>query len=533
MTVTETPPEVAAPARPAPAAVAPAARPPGLVAAVGSGDHKVVGRLYIGFSLLFLLASGVAGQLFSVDRVNGTLGDTILSKDTWFQVATFHSITALFLGAVPLLLGVAIVVVPLQIGSAALALPRAAAASFWGWLLGGGILVAAYIANGGPGGGSRRAVALSITALILVVVSLLLACVCVATTVLTLRAPGMSLDRTPLFSWSMLAGSVLWLVSLPTLVGVLILAYVDHRYGRVRFGAGGALYGEIRWVFLVPQVLGFALPVLGLLADTGATAARARLGQRGVGVAAVGLASFFSFGAWLQLSVSPGVTRQPVLPALALLALLPILAIGGMTANGIRTGERFRLHSGFLFAVLAWLQLLLAAVLGVGWTISRFDLQGTTYEGAVAHLALLAATTAGVGSLWYWATKVFGRPLAEGAGRLVAVLLFLGSIALAAPDAVSGAFGKGDEATKGIESLNALSAAGGGLVALAVVVAVLVAAMALSGRGPHAEVPADPWGGVTLEWRTGSPPPAGNFATPPRVISAEPMLDPTAEEATA
>ncbi len=128
------------------------------------------------------------------------------------------------------MLGLGLVVVPLQIGAKTVAFPRAAAASYWGLLITGGLVIASYVMNGGPGGGSSTGVDLWALAMIGVVVSLLLATLCLVTTVLGLRAPGMTLNRTPLFSWSMLAAGGVWLLSLPILAAALLLVYTGHHF---------------------------------------------------------------------------------------------------------------------------------------------------------------------------------------------------------------------------------------------------------------------------------------------------------------
>ncbi len=501
--------------------------PGGLAGVVGTGDHKVVGRLYIGAALVFVLVAGVAGQLLGIDRVDGSRADTILSRDTFAQVFTLHSTASVFLFLLPLLLGIALCVVPLQVGSTTVAFPRAAAASFWGWLVGGTLLLAAYAINGGPGGGSADGVRLWVASFAMVLVALLLGALCVVTTVLTLRAPGMDLARVPLFAWSMLVAGVLWLLTLPVLVGMLLLIFVDHRYGRVAFGENATIYARVRWAFFLPQVYAFALPALGFIGDVIPVAAGARTARRPVAFGAIAAFGALGFGAFAQTAVYEGAVRQPVYDAMAILAILPVLALLGGWATTIR-GGRPRLISPLLFAVASLLMLLVAVLAGAISSIGRFDLQGTLFDTAQVHYTTLAATIAGLGALWYWATKILGRPLAEGPGRLAALVLLIGTVLLAFPDLLSGAFGEGREAGVGIEALNAVSAAGGAITILGVLLAVLGLLGGLKGRratGDEARVDDDPWEGHTLEWATASPPAPDNFAEPPEVTSAEPLLD--------
>src|SRR3954467_2290855 len=158
MSMTETPPQVADETV-EPEAAAPA-DPTGLAAVVGTGDHKVIGRLFIATSLLFGLMAVVLFELFAIDRINGKLGDTVLSVDTYYQVFTLQAVAGTLLFALPLLIGLAMVVVPLQIGARSMAFPRAAAASYWAFLVSGGLVIASYVMNGGPGGGSSKGVEL-------------------------------------------------------------------------------------------------------------------------------------------------------------------------------------------------------------------------------------------------------------------------------------------------------------------------------------------------------------------------------------
>ncbi len=529
MTVTETPPEatgatsVAGGTRSAgeggQARGQPPVAPAGLASVVGSGDHKAIGRLYIGASLLFLLVSGLAGQAVAIEKFEaGTL-----PEDTVFQTFTLHSVAGLFLFLAPFLLGVAMCVVPLQVGASAIAFPRAAAASFWSWLVAGGVLLAAYAINGGPGGGRDDGVDLWAVAFIAVLVALLLGALCVATTVLTLRAPGLTLARTPMFSWAMLVTSVLWLVSLPVLVATLALIYVDHRYGAVAFGRDGpVMYDRILWALRQPQIYAFAVPVLGFAADAVPVSARARPGRRGAAMGAIGAFGLLGFGAFVQPTVSPGSGRTPVAIVFALAAVVPVLVVLGGAATALRAG-RPRLASPLLFSVAALLVLLVGALVGATAPIERFELGTDLYAGAHVHLVTLAATIGGLGGLWYWATKIVGRPLSEAAGRTAALVLLVGTFVLAFPDVLSVVVGDDREAERGIDALNLASAAGGVLVLLGLLLGLAGLLGGLRRRGDR--VPDDPWDGHTLEWATPSPPPLGNFADLPAVSSATPLLD--------
>ena len=174
MTITENRPEVEAAEATAPARRPVAGAASGLAGWVMTADHKRIGRMYIAVSLVGVAAALVVGG--PARRRAGRLRRARRSceLDAVVQLLSLYRYGLVFLGVLPLLLGLAIAIVPLQVGAYRIAFPRAAALSFWGWLIGSGLLIAAYAANGGPGGGNSEAVDLFLLSLALVVVSLLL-----------------------------------------------------------------------------------------------------------------------------------------------------------------------------------------------------------------------------------------------------------------------------------------------------------------------------------------------------------------------
>ncbi len=523
MAVTETPPETAAAAHET-APASPRTEPTGLAAVLGSGDHKVIGRLYIGGALLFGLLTLVLGELFAVEAIKA---DTlqVFDREIVFQAFTLFRVGALFLAALPLVIGVALVVVPLQVGARAVAFPRAAALSFWGWLMGSALLIASYAMNGGPGGGSNDGVNLWIAAMGLIVISVCLAAVCLATTVFALRAPGVTLDRTPLYAWSVAVAAVLWLLTLPVLLGLLALMYVDHRHGGSSYGSNAEIYGRVAWVLRNPQIYVVAIPVLGFAADVLATTAKARVQPRFVAQGAIAAFGLFSFGSFL-VSTDGHALDSIVLIGVSILAVLPVLAILGLAGDLFRRGTA-AVNAATIYAVAALLVLLVATLAGAIGSIPRFDATNNILQLGVGEGALLAALIASLGGVQWWATKVLRQPAGEGLGRLAPVVLLLGSLVVVITQAASGLFGEGIETapdwTGGIEGLNVVMAIGAGLTILGALAAVAALLPALKAG---TDVPADPWEGQSLEWLAPSPPPLDNFdGALPVVTSAEPLLD--------
>ncbi|MGH8775479.1 MAG: cbb3-type cytochrome c oxidase subunit I [Jiangellaceae bacterium] len=534
MTVTESPAE--APAEAVADESSPVARPAGLAGLLGTGDHISVGRLWVVASLLFLLAAGVAGGVIGAERLDTGSLDVLNDETQLGQVFTLHSTAAVFLFLVPLFIGIATAVVPLQVGAGSVAFPRASAAAFWGWFLSGGVLLASYLADGGPNGTDRDGVLLWIVGLGGVLVSLCLGTVCVVTTVWALRTAGMTLDRVSAFSWSMLVAGTIWLLSLPVAFGLLILAWLDVRYGSGILDGG--VYGDLRWAIGQPQVYAYALPALGLLLDAVPVAAGVRPRNYGVLLGAVAFAGITGYGAaWLNQASDSSLATDASYVIVAFAVLLPLLIVFGGVADVLRRGlrgrnavdRRLRLTSPLLFGIGGLLLFLAAAAAGAARTIDPLELVGTTADSAVVHGALLAGAIGGLGALHHWSTKLFGVQLKESIGRLAALVLLLGGLALAVPDFVSGLLDQpvgstAPDVQDGVEALNGVSLAGGALVLLGVLL-VLLNLAASAARRKAGDVPADPWDGHTLEWLTTSPPAPGNFGPVEPVTSAAPLLD--------
>ena len=467
MAITET--------RPEPTTVEPHVNPwgdgdeyPSFVRSLGSSDHKTIGRLFIGFSLVFGAAAWVLVALSSLQDIKDV---DVLPKDSVFQVFTLGRLALVFLFALPLFIGLAVYLVPLQIGASTIAFPRAAALAFWTWLLGAILLVVAYISNGGVGGGRANAVDLAYVALGVVVLALLLASVCVATTVITLRAPGLRLDHVPMFSWAMLVASSIWLLSLPVLIANVVLIYIDHRLGRPSdFGVGLNQWPQIAWVVQQPQVFAFAIPVLGVIGDVVATMSGARQQNRGVMFAAIGAFGILSFGAWAQPFFNSEVTTQWLYIGVAFAILLPMLALFGGWATTMRSGEP-RPTAATAGSLLAIVVLLLGGLANGLYVINPLKLQDTEVPYAtfgVLVLVIGAATVAASGALAYWGPKIWGRTTSNGLALLAVFSGFLGAVIGGVALVVNGFQIRIDSLANASGFLNGVAVAGIALLTLGV-----------------------------------------------------------------
>ena len=501
---------------------------------VTTGDHKTVGRLYLLFSLLFLVVVLVVGILVGFERADQASIDLLGATDTYFQAWVLWKVGLIVLAVAPLFVGLAMIVVPLQIGSPAIAFPRAAALSLWGWVVGGLIFAISIAVDGGlgvpPAGGvDPDAAALTIVGLAMALVSLVLAAVCIATTVISLRPTGMYLHRVPLFSWSWLVASVLWILVLPAAVANLVLAYVDFRNAEpLSFGL--QVSQQISWLLRPPTVFIFVIPALGVLGDIVPVVAKVRQNLYSVLLGAIALFGLLGFGAFVQ---TDNVEEQFVYIAMSFALLLPVLMyLGGIADTMRRGGKNIGLPPTALLCSLLGVLVVFAGVsMAAIRAIAAFDLAGLTQTSAadaVFDAALLGGLSAALGGVAWWSSKIGGRSFPE-LGRPLALLLAGGAFVAAVPELIAafldqpGGFqAAGDAPKDGVELCNLISAVGLCLVILGVLG--FAGLLLKSFRGPVAAD--DAVDGHTLEWTTASPPPIGNFAEAVGAVRSErPLLD--------
>lgn len=534
MTITDTPTDAPEAARPVPATAG------GLAGVLGNGDHKTTGRLFIGGGLALLLASLAALASVGFERVSVADLELFGNANDVLRLSSFGWVGLVLLGVLPLWIGIGLVVVPLQVGATSVALPRAAAGAFWGWLFGAGLFCGAYAVDGGFFGTAVEGVELSILALGMVLASLLVATVSVVTTAIALRSPGMSMSRLPLFSWSMLVAGSVWILSLPALGAGLAFAYVDHRYGPlgvpqlggVPLGSPDALFFEVSWLFSAPQLFSFAIPALGVALEVLPVFFGSRTRFRNVLMGGVGVFSALTFGAWAQPFFAPPnepVSEEVLSIAFALPLVLPLLLVLAAAADAAARGK-VRLGVPVLGSLLSILVLVGAAAVNVVGLVPDLELHGTSYETGLALAVLLASLVAAAAALQYWAPKIWGGLLSEGVGVL-GILAIAGGAAVAGGADIAAGFSdqpvlhlSGETVRDGVEALNAAGLAGVAMAAAGLLLVMFNALRATASAGSE-EVADDPWSGHTLEWATSSPPPPDNFAEVALVTSGAPLLD--------
>lgn len=498
-------------------------------------DHKKIGRLFLLSGFAFLAAVGVLGVLLGLDRAD--TGRALLGTGSIPQVFAAYRV-GLVMGAIaPVVIGLAVAVVPLQLGARSIAFGRLVMAGFWVWLIGTVVLIVSLASNGGPSGGNARFVAMFLTAVLMQLLGLLAAVIGLATSILTTRAPGMNMRRVPVFTWSVLAACVGLIVALPVVVGNAIIGYVDYRYGRSGFGGNKGIGDLIGFGVTQPMTFLWAIPAFGFALESLATATRHRLSMRGTAFAGLGLLAVGSFTAITQtnLGLPRDVFRQDfgawlgdVVPY-AFFHLLPVLGglvVLGVCALNLRTA-RPRLQSPMVFGLLGASLAFVGVAGNALYNIGDAQLGGTVFDESMTLYVVYGAALALLGAVIYWGPKLTGRIMNDKKVLPLALLAALGVVLAALPYAIAGFAKQPESAVRfsygGPYALwNIASAIGHLLVALTVlgVVAVWLGAIR---NGDNAGD--DPWDAETLEWATSSPPPEANFADVHTVISPEPLLD--------
>lgn len=488
----------------------------------GSGDHKAVGTFYVLAALVFGIAGWIAAALTTAHEVGS---GSFLTESTATQLLQTSNLGLILLVIVPLFLGLATYIVPLQVGASTVAFPRAAAAAMWTWLLSSGVFIVASFIDGGFGGDRSKSVSLTLLALGGLIIALLLGTVCVLTTAIALRAQGMTLDRVPMFTFSMLVGGAIWMLTLPVLFANLLLIWVDHRWGGgTVFGAAGSQFGQVSWITHEPQLYAFVVPGLGIVADVVATLTGARLGQRNLLLVAIGAFGVLSVGAWAQPVMYPQFADDVVWQAMGLLMVLPVLLLLAGVAAALKGGKP-SLKSPLGLAVISLLLTFLGVLAGALLVITPFELRADAmFANGQFILILGAALAAGAAGLGYWGPKMTGGQSVDAIGKLN-VLVLLGGGALGGLSlCVLGFSTRFTGLADARDALLVISLIGSGLLGLAALLAIL--GLLSGARKSAPEAGADAWGtGQTLEWACDSPPPTGNFADLAIVRSPEPLLD--------
>ncbi|WP_405152119.1 cytochrome c oxidase subunit I [Sphaerisporangium sp. NBC_01403] len=509
-------------------------------------DHKVIGNLYLVTSFLFFLLAGVMAMIIRAELAQPGL--QFVTQKHYNELFTMHGALMLLLFATPLFAGFTNAIMPLQIGSPDVAFPRLNMLSYWLFLFGGLIVIAGFFTADGAADFGWTAYAplstdtyspgigkgLWIVGLVLSGLGTILGAVNFITTIICMRAPGMTMFRMPIFTWNVLLTSVLVLLAFPVLAAALLVLGIDRELGAHVFRAenGGALlWQHLFWFFGHPEVYIIALPFFGIITEVLPVFSRkpifGYIGLVGATIAIAGLSAVV----WAHHMF---VTGHVLLPFFSFMSFLIAVPTGVKFFNWVGTMWRGHLsfESPMLFAVGFLVTFLLGGLTGVILASPPLDFHVSDTYFVVAHFHYVVFGTvvfAMFAGFYFWWPKFTGRMLNDTLGKWHFWLLFIGFHTTFLVQHLLGTEGfprryADYSPTDGFTTLNLVSSIGAFILG-ASTLPFLYNVWHTWRYAPKVTVD-DPWGfGNSLEWVTSCPPPRHNFLFIPPIRSERPAFD--------
>ena len=517
-------------------------RKPAIMDWLTTVDHKKLGILYLWFTLFFFAVGGILAILVRTQLAVGE--NTFLANDAYNQIFTMHASAMLFLFIIPIWAGFGNYFVPLQIGALDMAFPRINALSFWMLPPAGLLMFAGFLVDGGAAAGgwtaysplSRQAgmgMDLWIMAVLLLGMSSTIGAANFLVTMFRMRAPGMTMFRMPIFTWTMLVTALLQLLATPVLAAALAMLFIDRNYGGAFFDPNGGgnvvLWQNVFWFYSHPAVYIMILPGMGIISEILPVFSRKPLfGYKAFVFATMGIGAL-GFSVWAHHMFTTGAV---LLPFFGIMTFMIGVPTGVKIFNWLGTlwGGSISFKAPMLFA-LGFVSMFLIG--GLNGTFSAavpvdFALHDTYFVVAHIHYVLFGGSVFAVfAGMYYWFPKIWGRKLDERLGQLHFVFMFIGFNLAFFPMHLLGLDGMPRRIAtyaneSGWEPLNILSTVGAYIIAIGMIPFIINLVLAF--RRPQ-DQPNDPWEGNTLEWATTSPPPVHNFDSIPPVKSERPLFD--------
>lgn len=509
-------------------------------------DHKLIGMMYITACFAFFLIGGLMALLMRAELAHP--GMQFLSTEQFNQLFTMHGTVMLLMYATPIVIGFANFVLPLQIGSPDVAFPRLNAFGFWLFVFGSTIALSGFLTPGGaadygwtaytpltdaihsPGvGGDFWIMGLGVSGL-----GTILGAVNMVTTVVCLRAPGMTMFRMPIFTWNILVTSVLILLVFPLLTAALLGLEVDRQFGAHLYdpaNGGVILWQHLFWFFGHPEVYVVALPFFGIVSEVFPVFSRKPIfGYSGLVYATMAIAAL-SVAVWAHHMY---VTGAVLLPFFSFMTFLIAVPTGVKFFNWVGTMWRGNMtfETPMLFSVGFIVTFLFGGLTGVLLASPPLDFHLSDSYFVVAHFhyvlfgTIVFATYAGI---YFWFPKMTGRMLDERLGKIHFWLTFIGFHTTFLVQHWLGNEGMPRRyadylPSDGFTTLNEVSTVGAFILGLSTLP--FLWNIFRSYRYGEVVTVDDPWGfGNSLEWATSCPPPRHNFTELPRIRSERPAFE--------
>jgi cytochrome c oxidase subunit 1 len=518
--------------------------PSGFWGALATVDHKIIGRRYIITAFVFLLMGGVLALLMRIQLAQPE--GRLLGPDLYNQVFTMHGANMMFLFAVPVMEAMAIYLVPLMVGTRNIAFPRLNAFSYWIFLAGGILLWVsfaldmgpdvgwfAYVPLSGPQYGSGKRADIWAQMITFTEVSALAVAVELVVTVLKQRAPGMTLNRMPLFVWAMLVTSFVVIMAMPAIMVASSTLIMDRLVGTHFYNpaAGGdvLLWQHLFWFFGHPEVYIIFLPAVGMVSTIVPVFARRQIFGYLPLVLALIATGILAFGLWVHHMFVTGLPRlgESFFTASSMAIAIPAGVQIFCWLATLWDGNTI-LKTPLLFVIAFIVTFVIGGLTGVMVASVPFDTQvhDTYFVVAHFHYVLIGgAVFPLMGAIYYWFPKITGRMMSERLGWWVAGLVFVGFNLTFFPMHVLGFQGMPrriytyqHEMPWG--DLNLFVSVSSSVLALGFLLFFIDAVRSARWGAPAGD---NPWNASSLEWATSSPPPSFNFARIPVVRSTEPL----------
>ena len=519
---------------------------PGFAGLVASVDHKRIGLRYLYTGLAFLVVGGLQAALIRTQLADAEL--ELVDPETYNQMFSMHGIVMMFLFAMPVLSGFGNYFVPLMIGARDMAFPRLNAFGYWVFLASGLFIFSSFLIGQAPNDGWFNYPPLSgpefspglnidfyALGLTFMGISSTAGAINFIVTIFKLRAPGMTLNRIPIFVWGELAMAFQIIFALPALTLANILLELERNFGFHFFGTEGGgdplLWQHLFWIFGHPEVYIVVLPAFGIASAIIPTwSRRPMVGYTYIVVAELGTA-LIGFGVWVHHMFATGLP-QITLSFIALAGFMIAIPSGTQVFAWLATliSGRPVLKTAMLYILGFIFTFVIGGVTGVMFSAIPFDQQVHDSYFVVAHMHYVlvgGAVFPMLAALYHWGPKMTGRLLDERLGKWSFWLTFIGFNMSMFPLHISGLMGQPRrvytyEAGLGWEPYNLIATIG--TYMLGVGLAITIYNWFKSKK--KGEIAGnDPFGGETLEWATTSPPPHHNFDHIPTVRSREPVWD--------
>jgi cytochrome c oxidase subunit I len=518
-----------------------------LAAWLSTTDHKIIGHLYLITSFGFFLAAGLMAMIMRAQLMGPD--NHLVSDQQYNELFTMHGAIMLLLFATPLFVGLANEIMPLQIGSPDVAFPRLNILSYYFFVFGGLILLASFITPGGaPGFGWYAYSPLTssvnspgvggdmwIMGLVLSGLGTILSGVNFVTTIVCMRAPGMTMFRMPIFTWNILVTSIMVLLAFPVLAAALLVLEIDRKLGAQVFASangGAVMWQHLFWFFGHPEVYIVAIPFFGIITEVVPVFSRKPLfGYKGMVAATFGIAGL-SMTVWAHHMFSTGAV---LLPFFSLMSFFIAVPTGIKFFNWVGTMWRGQLtfEAPMLFSIGFLVTFLLGGLTGVILASPPLDFQVTDTYFLVAHFHYVLFGTvvfSMFGGFYFWWPKFTGKMLDNRLGVWHFWTLFIGFWMTFLVQHWLGVQGMPRRVANypllppDVTTLNQISSIGSFILGASTLI-FLYNVYKTSRYGEQVTAD-DPWGYAnSLEWATSCPPPRHNFTSIPRIRSERPAFD--------